>query len=222
MSSCLPSVWSWVTAAGRYGSAATSSGRWPSCEAGRASFAAVVVLPEPCRPTSMTTVGGFGARRQSAAAPSPSSSTSWSWTILMTCWAGFRPCSTSAPTRLLLDRGDELAHDLEDDVGFEQGDAHLAQRQPRRPLRSARPLRPSRSKTAWSLSESDLEHRSGLRTARRTNVVGVEVRQVVQLLAGPDEQDRHARARRRWRRSRRPWPCRPAWSAPARRGPPPL
>ena len=33
----------------------------PSCGRARASLAACVVLPEPCRPTSMMTVGGFGA-----------------------------------------------------------------------------------------------------------------------------------------------------------------
>ncbi len=48
-------------AAGRYTSAATSSGRlcWRSRK--RASLPMVVVLPEPCRPTSMIPVGPFFA-----------------------------------------------------------------------------------------------------------------------------------------------------------------
>ena len=51
MSSALPSVSSWSAAAGRYGSAATRSGRRPSLTTCRASLAVVVVLPEPWRPT---------------------------------------------------------------------------------------------------------------------------------------------------------------------------
>ncbi len=57
MSSALPSVWSCSEAAGRYGSAATRSGRRPSLTMWRASFAAVVVLPEPWSPTSEMTAG---------------------------------------------------------------------------------------------------------------------------------------------------------------------
>ena len=55
---CRPSVWSCSTAAGRYTSAATRNGAFCSCLSRRASLPAVVVLPEPCSPTSRMTVGG--------------------------------------------------------------------------------------------------------------------------------------------------------------------
>ena len=45
----------------------------------------------------------------------------------MTCWAGLSALDRSAPTRPLLDPGDEAADDLEVDVGLEQGDADLAE-----------------------------------------------------------------------------------------------
>ena len=54
----LPSTWSWLTALGRCRSQATSSGWWPRPLRWRASLPASVVLPEPCRPASMITVGG--------------------------------------------------------------------------------------------------------------------------------------------------------------------
>ncbi len=46
-------------AAGRYTSQATSSGRLPCFFMSAASFAPFVVLPAPCRPTSMQTLGLF-------------------------------------------------------------------------------------------------------------------------------------------------------------------
>src|SRR2546428_786726 len=57
-SSWAPSVRSCSCAAGRWVSAAASSGCWPCFVYQRASFAAVVVLPEPWSPMSMITVGG--------------------------------------------------------------------------------------------------------------------------------------------------------------------
>ncbi len=62
----------------------------------RASLAASVVLPEPCRPASMMTVGGTLANRSRRASP-PRIWISSSLTILMTCWAGFSASETSAP-----------------------------------------------------------------------------------------------------------------------------
>jgi len=57
-------------------------------------LAVEVVLPEPCRPTSMI----FRGRAVlSAVAPSPSSRTSSSWMILTICWPGVTPLSTSWP-----------------------------------------------------------------------------------------------------------------------------
>ena len=56
----------------------------------------MVVLPEPCRPTSMMTTGG-GLLRSSLAA-SPRRVTNSSLTILITIWAGVSDLATSAPT----------------------------------------------------------------------------------------------------------------------------
>ena len=49
-----------------------------------ASAAAVVVLPDPCRPTIITTVGGIELSL-SPSRRSPSMLASSSWTILMSC-----------------------------------------------------------------------------------------------------------------------------------------
>ena len=91
-----PSTWSCWTALGRCRSAATSSGWLPCSRRCRASLPASVVLPEPCRPASMITVGGCLAKFSRRASP-PRTVTSSSCTILMTCWAGFSACDTSLP-----------------------------------------------------------------------------------------------------------------------------
>ena len=93
---CSPSTWSCCTALGRCRSAATSSGVLPCSRSQSASFAARVVLPEPCRPASMITVGGTLAKRSRRVSP-PRIVTSSSLTILMTCWAGFSAAATSSP-----------------------------------------------------------------------------------------------------------------------------
>ena len=82
-----PRVRSCSTAAGRCRSAPTSSGLRPCWRNQRASLAALVVLPEPCRPAISTTVGGREAYWRRIASP-PSASTSASLTSLTTCWAG--------------------------------------------------------------------------------------------------------------------------------------
>src|SRR5437016_5518179 len=84
-----PSSFVRITAAG--------TGCWPCFVYQRASFAAVVVLPEPWSPMSMITVGGWGARASRWPLP-PRSSTSSSWTTLTTCWAGVSDLRTSWPT----------------------------------------------------------------------------------------------------------------------------
>ena len=98
-----PRTCSCWTALGRCRSAATSIGVFPCWRSHRASFAASVVLPEPCRPASMITVGGTLAKRSRRASP-PRISTSSSLTILMTCCAGFRASETSAPDARSLTR----------------------------------------------------------------------------------------------------------------------
>ena len=62
-----------------------------------ASLAAVVVLPEPCRPTSIRATGGLPLKSSRGDSP-PNSVVSSSWTILTTCWAGVRDRMTSSPT----------------------------------------------------------------------------------------------------------------------------
>ena len=91
-----PTTCSWVTALGRCRSQATSSGVWPWPLSQRASLPASVVLPEPCRPASMITVGGSLANRSRRVSP-PRMLISSSLTILTTCWAGLSAPETSAP-----------------------------------------------------------------------------------------------------------------------------
>ena len=67
----------------------------PACAGASASFAAVVVLPEPCRPASRMTVNFPNASPDS---PSPISSVSSSWTTFTTCWPGVRLFRTSSPS----------------------------------------------------------------------------------------------------------------------------
>ena len=88
-------TWSCWTALGRCRSAATSSGVLPCSRSQRASLAASVVLPEPCRPASMITVGGVLANRSRRVSP-PRIAISSSLTILMTCWAGLSACGDLA------------------------------------------------------------------------------------------------------------------------------
>ena len=80
---------------GRYGSAATRSGRRPSLTTCRASLAVEVVLPEPWRPTIATTAGL--PDRWKVRSPADRSATSSSLTILTTCWPADRLSSTSCP-----------------------------------------------------------------------------------------------------------------------------
>ena len=63
----------------------------------RASFAVVVVLPEPCRPTIMIATGGTALK--SIVWPSePKVAINSSWTILTTIWPGVTDLTTVAPT----------------------------------------------------------------------------------------------------------------------------
>ena len=93
----------------------------------RAILAAVVVLPEPCRPTSISATGA-GALRSIACASEPSISTSWSLTILTTIWPGVTERTTSWPTARDTHLVGERADDIERHVGLDQRTAHLAHR----------------------------------------------------------------------------------------------
>ena len=71
-------------AAGRYTSAATSRVDRFSSISLRASLPAVVVLPDPCKPTIMMIVGGT-VLILSPSRRSPSIAVSSSWTIFTNC-----------------------------------------------------------------------------------------------------------------------------------------
>ncbi len=98
---CWPSTASCSCAAGRFTSSdAISTLRLSRSVRRLAILAAVVVLPAPCRPTSMIATGA-GALRSIACDSVPSVSTSESWTILTTIWPGLTDLMTAAPTALV-------------------------------------------------------------------------------------------------------------------------
>ena len=100
MPACSPSTFSCSCAAGRrVSSEAISTFRFWRSVRRLAILAAVVVLPEPCRPTSISGTGA-GALRSIGSASEPSISTSWSWTIFTTIWPGVTERMTSWPTAL--------------------------------------------------------------------------------------------------------------------------
>ena len=90
----------------------------------RASLAALVVLPEPCRPAIRTTVGGRPAKVIFSVSP-PRMRVSSALTILTTCWLGSSACDRVAPIASVADAGDDVAGDADVDVGLEQGGADL-------------------------------------------------------------------------------------------------
>jgi hypothetical protein len=91
-----------------------------------ASFAVVVVLPEPCRPTIRIAAGGLSIF-SAPGSPSPVSTwTSSSWTILTTCWPGVTDLVIAWPVALL-HPANEIARHGQRDIGFQQRHAHLAQ-----------------------------------------------------------------------------------------------
>jgi len=92
----LPRVSSCWMAAGRRRSAAMSRDLWFWRRRCRASLAAVVVLPEPCRPTNMMVVTGW-LERVSEWSPPLSRDVNSSWTIFTTCWPGERLSRISEP-----------------------------------------------------------------------------------------------------------------------------
>ncbi len=85
----LPTTLSCSIAAGRYTSHPTSRGFLPPFFNSNASLPQSVVLPAPCKPHIIITVGGLGAT-VSFALDGPISSISSSFTIFITCWAGFK------------------------------------------------------------------------------------------------------------------------------------
>src|SRR5882672_752063 len=85
-------------AAGRYTSQETSRGLFPRPSfSSFASFAAVVVFPDPCSPARSTTAGGATARSSSAFSP-PMSAASSRWTTPTSACPGVRLPTTSCPS----------------------------------------------------------------------------------------------------------------------------
>src|SRR5438309_8946967 len=126
----------------------------------RASLAAVVVLPEPCKPISMITVGGCGAHASRCPLP-PSSSTSSSWTTFTTCWAGVSDLRTSWPIAFSRTRSTKPRTTLK--LTSASSRATRTSRSASWMLSSvSRPWPPRRSKIDCSLAlkESNMERRS--------------------------------------------------------------
>ncbi len=71
---------------------------------------------------------GGAALRSMPWLSAPSVATNWSCTILTTIWPGVTDLTTSTPTACFLTFVDELARDIERDVGFQQRAAHFAHR----------------------------------------------------------------------------------------------
>ena len=67
----------------------------------KANLPAVVVLPEPWRPTSNITAGGAWSIKSSDWSE-PRTSIKTSFTIFITCWPGVTDLKTSSPTALTL------------------------------------------------------------------------------------------------------------------------
>ncbi len=111
-------------AAGRCKSAATSSGFRPRSLSSRPSLPQVVVLPEPCRPHSISTV--TPGCRCSEWSTGPIRSTSSWWTMPITCWRGIERLEHPFADGLLADPADEVLDDREADVGLQQGLLHQA------------------------------------------------------------------------------------------------
>src|SRR5260370_569546 len=94
----LPSAESGSMAAGRrVSSDAIITLRLDASASRLASFAAVVVLPEPCSPTSMIGIGAGALRSTPSLAP-PKVAISSSWTSFTTIWPGVTDLTTSTPT----------------------------------------------------------------------------------------------------------------------------
>jgi hypothetical protein len=85
-----------LRAAGRYTSTDTTIGELPFFDSQRASFPVEVVLPDPCSPTIIITVGGSLAMRSFDWCV-PNIFTISSLTILTTCCEGDSAVSTSWP-----------------------------------------------------------------------------------------------------------------------------
>ena len=87
----------------------------------------MVVLPEPCSPASSTTAGGTTARSSPAFSPAHERGQLPVHDADQRL-AGSQAADHVLPERRFAHARDEIAHHRKRDVGFQQGDAHLAQR----------------------------------------------------------------------------------------------
>ena len=101
-------------------------GRWPPFLSQAASLPLVVVLPEPCRPAMRMTVGGCEANLKRAVSL-PRSVDQLVADDLDDLLGGRERGEHFGADGFGADVLDELADDVEVDVGFEQGDADFAQ-----------------------------------------------------------------------------------------------
>ncbi len=101
-------------------------GRWPPFLSQAASLPLVVVLPEPCRPAMRMTVGGCEANLKRAVSL-PRSVDEFVADDLDDLLGGREGGEHFGSDGLDADVLDEVADDVEVDVGFEQGDADFAQ-----------------------------------------------------------------------------------------------
>ena len=200
-----------VDRAGALQVAATSSGVWPCPRSHLASLPARVVLPEPCRPASMITVGGVLANASWRVSP-PRMPTSSSLTILTTCWAGFSAADTSAPLARSLMRVTNART-----TGSETSASSSASRISRVVASMSasvnRPLPRSPDRTPVNRSERDSNTRASLAgfrhrlRGRRGGQHGVQV--VFELVADRGRRHLLRRLGSRCRTGRRP--TSPAW-----------
>ena len=130
----------------------------------RASFAAVVVLPEPWRPTSEITAGL--PCRWNVRSPADSSVDELVVDDLHDLLARAQAGQDLRADRLLADPADEVLHDLEVDVGLEQRQPDLAHRRIDVGLADAAAAGQAGERLAQSIAEG-VEHEGG-RTPKRT------------------------------------------------------
>ena len=148
-----PSTASCSCAAGRRVSSEAISTRLRSRVLRRSAIlAVVVVLPEPWRPTIITTTGGRGVQIDADAGPAQGLDQRV-MDDLHHHLAGGDALEHALADGLLAHRGEEIAHHRQGDIGLEQGDAHFAQAASTSASVSA-PRRVSRPKTSPNRSVS--------------------------------------------------------------------
>ena len=115
-------------AAGRLTSVDTRSGWLPAAGQEAAELGRRRRLARALQPRHQITLGGRLALSSGVGSAPPSTSIISSRTTRRTAWSGVRLFRMSWPVARAADAVEELLHDLEVDVGLEEGEADLAQR----------------------------------------------------------------------------------------------